>query len=135
MSGVGDHDARIGRVESEVQTVRSEMSSLAGEVTIVKSDVKGLGAILGRIEQGVLRAQEKSEERDLASKPNLVAVVSVLITIISIIVGGAWVIGSQLARQDERSIGLQRQIDRNDQRLWDEHKGGARGQPVENTLG
>jgi hypothetical protein len=127
MSGVEQHEARIGRVENEVQTVRSEMSALAGEVTIVKADVKGLGAILGRIEQGVLRAQEKSEERDLAGKPNLVAVVSVLITIISIIVGGAWLISGQLSRQDERSVGLQRQIDRNDQRLWDEHRGDARG--------
>lgn len=125
MSG-GDHDARIGRVEGEVQTIRSEMGGLKSDVSSLKGDVKGLGSILGRIEQGVLRAQDKSEEREHASKPNLVAVVSVLITIISIIVGGAWLISGQLSRMDERSEWIQRQIDRTERRLWNgrAHHGG-----------
>jgi uncharacterized protein (UPF0335 family) len=121
------HEARIERVETEVQTVRTEMATLTRDVGGLKADVKGLGSILGRIEQGVLRAQEKSEERDLAGKPNLVAVVSVLITIISIIVGGAWLISGQLARMDERSQWVMKQIDKNEQRIWRAHKGGPDG--------
>lgn len=131
MAGVDHHEARIGRVESEVSTIRGEMGALTGEVTSLKADVKGLGGILGRIEQGVLRAQEKSEEREVAGKPNLVAIVSVLITIISIIVGGAWLISGQLARMDERGHWIEKQLDRNEQRLWTSHQGGVDGRPVE----
>lgn len=125
MADVGVHGQRLDRVENEVQAIRGDMSTLTSEVGGLKADVKGLGAILGRIEQGVLRAQEKTEEREAASKPNLVAVVSVLITIISIIVGGAWLISGQLSRMDERSVWIQRQIDRNEQRLWTNRGGGG----------
>lgn len=114
----GSHSGRLDRVEAEVATIRTEMGGL-------KADVKGLGAILGRIEQSVLRAQERDDSREERSKPNLVAVISVLITLISIIVGGAWLISGQLARQDERSEYQQRQIDRNEQRLWVGHGQGA----------
>lgn len=127
MSGVEHHEARLGHVEKEVQTVRQEMTSLGRDVGTLKADVKGLGAILGRIEQGVLAAQEKYDARDLAGKPNIVAVVSVLITIISIIVGGAWLISGQLSRMDERSVWIQRQIDKNEQRLWNGRVNGGTG--------
>lgn len=134
MSGVEHHEARIGRVENEVSAIRGEMGALTTEVTGLKADVKGLGGILGRIEQGVLRAQERADEREVAGKPNLVAIVSVLITIISIIVGGAWLISGQLARMDERGHWIEKQLDRNEQRLWI-NKGGARGDQVQNSVG
>jgi len=133
MSGVSDQ-ARIDRVEGDVATIRGEVGSLTREVGGLKADVKGLGSILGRIEQGVTRAQEKSEERDERSKPNLIAVISVLITIIATLVGGAWLVGGQLARLDERDarrdveLGVMRlQIERNDQRQWQQRFGGGRG--------
>ena len=119
------HGQRISAVETEVQTIRSEMGGLKTEVGVVRADVKGLGAILNRIEQGILRAQEQQDHREAQGKPNLVAVVSVLITLISIIVGGAWMISGQLSRMDERSVWVQRQIDKNEQRLWVDHDDGG----------
>jgi hypothetical protein len=110
MPDVGDHSSRIDRVEIEMSGMRGEVLSLTNDVAGLKSDVKGLGNILGRIEQGVMRAQEKSEEKEQAGKPNLIAVVSVLITLISIIVGGAWLISGALARSDERDKQRDREI-------------------------
>jgi hypothetical protein len=132
MSGV-EHDARIVRVESEVQSLRDGMGQLSTDLGNLKADVKGLASILGRIEQGVLRAQERSDEREVAGKPSIVALVSVLITVISIIVGGAWLISGQLSRMDERSIWIQRQIERNEQRLWLGR--GTHGEPTQNSVG
>lgn len=107
------HGARLDRVETEVSTIRSEMSGL-------KADVRGLGTILSRIEDGVLRAQERAENREAAGRPSLVAVVSILITIIATLVGGAWLVGGQLARLDERSVQREKDVDR----LWGEIRGG-----------
>lgn len=87
------------------------MTQLSTDVTGLKADVKGLGGILGRIEQGVLRSQEKSEEKEASSRPNLVALISILITIISILIGGAWTIAGALARSDERDIQRSRELE------------------------
>lgn len=101
------------------------MGGLKADLGNLTGDVRALGGILGRIEQGVSRAQEKSEEREHANKPNLIAVVSVLISIISILIGGAWLVGGSLARLDERSIRrdlemdrMYNAMDRIDERLW-----------------
>jgi cell division protein FtsB len=110
VSDVPNYEARFNRVEGEMGSLRGEVSTLTNDVAGLKADVKGLGGILGRIEQGVLRAQEKSDEKEDRNKPNLIAVVSVLITIISIIVGGAWMIGGALARSDERDKQRDREI-------------------------
>ncbi len=106
MSEAADHGARLGRVESEV----------AG----LKADVRSLGEVLGRIESGVLRAQEQAEHREQLSKPNVTAMISILITMISIIVGGAWIIGGSLSRQDERSEWVKAQLERQESRIWEE---------------
>lgn len=119
----GDTNAtRLDRVETEVSVIRSEMGGL-------KADVRSLGAVLSRIEAGVAKAQERTEERDERSKPNLIAVISVLITIISIIVGGAWVIGGQLARLDERSLSRDREMVRVHQDMRDQRNGGHHVDP------
>jgi hypothetical protein len=123
-----NHGPRIDRVEGEVQAIRGEMGTLTKEVSDIRSDVRGLGAILGRIEQSVLRAQERDDHREDRAKPNIVAIVSVLITMISIIVGGAWIISGQLAQEHERSEWLQRSINTLDQRMWDGHGHGAQEQ-------
>lgn len=102
MQDVGDHGRRIELVEGEVSGLRQDVASLTSDVTGLKIDVKGLGGILSRIEAGVNRAQERSEEREVANKPSIVALVSILITIITILVGGAWTIGGSLARGQER---------------------------------
>lgn len=103
MSDDHTHGHRLDRVEGEVSSIRGEIGTLTRDVGSVQSDVKGLGAILGRIETGVERAQAKNDDRLERSKPNLTAVVSVLITIISILVGGAWLIGGQLAALSVRT--------------------------------
>lgn len=103
MDDTGDHSQRIERVEAEVSGIRGDVASLTSDVTGLKIDVKGLGGILTRIEAGVNRAQEQSEQRATANKPNMVAVIAILITVITTLVGGAWVIGGSIARGQERS--------------------------------
>jgi hypothetical protein len=101
---------RLDRVETEVATIRFEMGDLKSEVTSVKADIHALGGILSRIEESVKDAHSEQSQRDQRSRPNLIAVVSVLITIVSILVGGAWTIGSDLARHDERSVWMMREL-------------------------
>lgn len=104
-------DKRLGRVEADVVSIREDFSTVTRDLDTVKSDIKALGGILVRIESGVQRAQEKSEERSERNRPNLTAIVSVLITIISILVGGAWLIGSSLATLDVRAVESLRERD------------------------
>lgn len=98
-----DTNQRFEKVETEVSNLRDDFSLFTRDLDVVKSDIKALGGILIRIEGGVTRAQEKAEERSERSKPNLTAIVSVLITIISILVGGAWLIGSSLSNLTVRT--------------------------------
>lgn len=120
MSEATDHGSRLGRVESEV----------AG----LKADVRGLGEVLGRIESGVLRAQEQAEHREQLSKPNITALISILITMISIIVGGAWIIGGSLSRQDERSEWVKGQLERQESRIWEERNRVRLPSPVQGPV-
>lgn len=85
----------------------------------IRSDVRGLGSILQRIETGVAEAQQRFDNREQASRLNPIAMGSVLLTIISILVGGSWLISGELARHDERSMYQQRILDRMELRQWD----------------
>lgn len=130
-----EHNQRVERVETDVLNLRSDFASVTRDIDAVKSDIKALGGILVRIESGVQRAQEKSEERSERNKPNLTAIVSVLITIISILVGGAWLISGSLATFDERTTERSREFDqlhaqiaRVEQHQWD-----LRGSPPAKT--
>lgn len=80
--------------------------------------MRGLASILHRIEDGVAASQQRLENDKMASRMNPVALGSVLLTIISIMVGGAWLISGELSRHDERSIYQQRMIDQIEQRQW-----------------
>jgi hypothetical protein len=121
-----DHSQRLDRVESEVGTIRTEMGGLKDNLGRVQADVKGLGAILSRIEQGVVRAQEQQDQREAQSKHSPIAIATVLITIMSMLVGGAWLISGSMAKMDERSVWMQREQDR----VWALlHKGGSRDEP------
>lgn len=86
MSDEFGHGQRLTAVESEVQTIRSEMGT-------IKADVKGLGAILGRIEEGILRAQDQQDRQ----KVSPIAIVSFIVTVLSMMVGGSWLISGSLA--------------------------------------
>lgn len=121
-----EHNQRVERVETDVLNLRSDFASVTRDIDAVKSDIKALGGILVRIESGVQRAQEKSEERSERNKPNLTAIVSVLITIISILVGGSWLISGSMATFDERTTERSREFDqlhvqiaRVEQHQWD----------------
>lgn len=94
--------ARLDRVESEVGAIRTEMGGIKADVGGLTSDVRALGGILGRIERGVEAAQAKTEEKEQASRPNMLAIISVLISIISVLIGGAWMISGNMSRMDER---------------------------------
>lgn len=122
--GVNGGHTRLDRLESDVITIRGEMGGLKTEMAEVKSDVRGLGAILSRIEQGVTESQRQASTRELAGRPNLMAIISVLVTIISILVGGAWLVGGSLARLEERSI--RRDVEA--QRMWVELDRASRAQ-------
>jgi hypothetical protein len=123
--GEESHGIRLDRVESEVGAIRSEMTGLRTDMGRVQADVKGLGAILGRIEEGVLRAQDQQDQREMRSKQSPVAIATVLITVMSMMVGGAWLVSGNIARMDERSIWVQRQQDRLEQRVWAAVGGGS----------
>jgi cell division protein FtsB len=70
--------------------------------------MRGLGDVLQRIEASVSNAQQQWQDDKQASRINPIALTSVLISIISILVGGAWLVSGSLARQDERSVQQQR---------------------------
>jgi hypothetical protein len=123
------HGGRIDRVETEVATIRTEMGGLKSDMSGLKSDVRGLGSILQRIEAGVGQAQQRFDDEKQASRLNPLAVGTVLLSIISILVGGAWLISGELSRHDERSIYQQRALDRVEQRTWDAR--GVRGGPAQ----
>ena len=112
------HGPRLDRVESEVQTITRDMGTLKTDMSGLKSDVRGLGSILNRIEQGVASAQQRFDDDKSAARLNPIALATVLITIISILVGGAWLVGGTQARLDERSIHQQQMIDRIENRQW-----------------
>jgi hypothetical protein len=125
------HSVRLDRVENEVGAIRSEMGGLRTEMGRVQADVKGLGAILSRIEEGVVRAQDQQDQRELRSRQSPVAIATMLVTVLSMLVGGSWLISGNMSRMDERSIWVQREQDRMEQRLWgDTHMqhGGADGE-------
>jgi hypothetical protein len=65
----------------------------------LKVGMRGLGDVLQRIEASVSTAQQQWQDDKHASRINPIALASVLISIISILVGGAWLISGQLARR------------------------------------
>lgn len=108
-----EHGSRLTRVESEVETIRGELNSL-------NSQMSSFGSILQRIEQGITNDRQ-------ASRINPIALATVLITIISVLVGGSWLISGELARGDERSAYQMKMIDRVEQRQWEQRKVGVFG--------
>lgn len=110
-----DQGSRLTRVEGEVDTIR-------GEITGLKSKVESFGAILTRIESGIAQASQQAADDKKASKINPVALATVLVTIITGMMAGSWLISAELSRHDERSMWQQKQIDRIEQRQWDAHR-------------
>lgn len=123
VSDAEGHGARISRVEGEVEAIRSDLGGIKSDMSGVKASMRGFGDVLNRIEQNVAAAQERHDHEKMASRMNPVALASILITIISILVGGAWTISGQLAREDERSQVQAHQIELMETRQWQ-----ARGQ-------
>jgi hypothetical protein len=118
------HGVRLDKVEGEITTVRTEMAGL-------KVQMRGFGDVLNRIEQGVASQAQQFHDDKQASRINPVALATVLVSVISILVGGAWLISGSLARQDERSVYQQHIIERMEQRQWLMHKESQGGSPVE----
>lgn len=106
-----DHGARLARVEDEVGGIK-------GEVVGLKAQMRGFSDILNRIEAGVTTAQQRFDDDKLAARINPIALATVLISIISILVGGSWLVSGAIAREDERSVWAAQQIERMDQRQW-----------------
>lgn len=120
MSDEVGHGARLTRVENEVEAVRGDLGGIKTEVAGIKTGMRGLGDILQRIEQSVATAQERHDDERRASRLNPIAFASILITIITILVGGAWTISGELARQDERSVTIRQTMQLVEQRQWED---------------
>lgn len=125
------HGVRLGKVEAEVKGITTEIGGLKNEMTGLKAGMRGLGDILERIEKNVGDAQQQWHDDKQAARINPIALATVLISIISILVGGAWLVSGSLARQDERSIQQQRELDRMEWRQWQLHKAGGPGSAPE----
>ena len=123
VSDVEGHGARLTRVEGEVEAIRGDLGGIKTNMTKLETSMRGLGDILQRIEQNVAQAQDRHDHEKMASRLNPIAFASILITIITILVGGAWTISGQLAREDERSQVQMHQIELIEFRQWQ-----ARGQ-------
>lgn len=92
--------------------------------------MRGFGEILTRIEDGVRNAQQQWHDEKQASRINPIALATVLVSIITVLVGGSWVIGSELARHEERSQYQQYLINQVETRQWGETQhGGTSGLP------
>lgn len=106
--------ARLDRVEDE-------MSELKQGLADVRADVKGLGGILNRIEQSMLRAQDEESKREEGRRHSPVAIATVLITMMSVLIGGAWTIGSTTARTtvrlDDQDVQMSRIMQLRDREL------------------
>jgi hypothetical protein len=104
MSERGDSAAtRLGRLEADVGGLKIGFGRL-------EADVRNFGAILGRIEDGIVRAQTEAADKERLSKPPVVAVVAVLITLIMALISGAYISGANYARLDERTLSQQREL-------------------------
>jgi hypothetical protein len=89
------HGVRLDKVEGEITTVRTEMAGL-------KAQMRGFGDVLERIERGVASAQQQFHDDKQAARINPIALATILISIISILVGGAWLISGGLATSATR---------------------------------
>lgn len=121
----GSEATRLDRVENDVSQMRADVGGLKLGFGRLEADVRNFGTILGRIEDGIVRAQTADAEKEQRSKPPVVAVVSLLITIILALIGGAYMSGANYARLDERTIAQQREL-----RLIHSH-GGRDVQPAQ----
>lgn len=119
-----DHGSRLTHVEGEIGGIKTAVAQL-------KTQMQGLGDILSRIEGGISQAQQQALEEKHASRVNPVALATVLVSIISVLIGGAWLVGGELARHDERSQYQQRMIDRIELRQWQQRPGEAQSGPAE----
>jgi hypothetical protein len=126
------HGPRLDRVEKEVSTIGADVGGLKSDMAGLKSDMRGFGGILNRIEQGIAQAHQRFDDDKQASRLNPIAMASVLVTIISIIVGGAWLISGQLSRLDERSlrrdmeiIEMRARVTRGEERQWSSRQSGG----------
>lgn len=128
----GDVHGRIDQVENEMKVIGTDVAGLKSDMSGLKADMRGFGTILQRIDDGVKDAMNRVETDKAAARLNPTAVASVLMTLISIIVGGAWLVSGQIARLDERDlrrdievIEMNKRIDRVDVRQWQDVKGGT----------
>lgn len=92
-----EHGARLGRVESEVSSIKQDVAKLEKGFTNVQADVRNLGNILSRIEQGVVAQGQRFDNDKQATRVSPVAVVTIIITVLSMMVGGSWLISGSLA--------------------------------------
>lgn len=119
-----DYGSRLTHVEGEIGGIKTAVAQL-------KIQMQGLGDILSRIEGGISQAQQQALEDKRGSRVNPVALATVLISIITVLIGGAWLVGGELARHDERSIHQQHMVDQIELRQWQQHTGGTPSGPPE----
>lgn len=120
------------------------MTEFGRKLTTVEGDIRAFGGILQRIEQSVSKAHDAMDAQDERSRHSPVAIATVLVTIMSMLVGGAWVTGSRISQTStqlddqakfSQQIELMRNreldvVERRVERLED-HPGGHGGQQTQ----
>lgn len=118
MSHEGSNTRRLDRVETEVSEIRSGLTEL-------RTELRGLGQFMSRIERALESRDAQEVVERQASRPNIIAIAAVLFSIVSALIGGAWIVGGQTARFDERDhqrdrevARIVRELDRVEARQW-----------------
>ena len=101
----GSNTRRLDRVETEVDALR-------GVVSEVRSDIRSVVVAVGEIKDSLKTRDSREAEERHASRPNIYAISAVLFSVLSALIGGAWIIGGTTARLDERDIQRDKQLAR-----------------------
>lgn len=101
----GSNTRRLDRVESDV-------ASLSSSLTKVEAKIDGFGAVLGEIKEGIKTRDHREAQSELAKRPSIVAIISVLATVVAGLIGGAWVIGYALGSLNERDEQRDKEVSR-----------------------
>lgn len=106
----GSASQRMDRIETQVSTLSSTVTALSTALGEFRGELRTVAASLASIVSNLEKRDREEAEAQRASKPNVVAIIAVMVTIISALIGGAWLISGQLSRFDERDLQRDKQV-------------------------
>lgn len=90
-----EHHTRLSRAEDDIDGLKANM--IRFEV-----QMRGFGDILSRIEIGIKESQERAHNDIQSKRINPIALATVLVSMLSFMIGGSWLVSGQLSRTDIR---------------------------------